>query len=92
MSEGGQEGVGGDSRDLPASFEVRNATPAIFNGWPGSSLESGEMALLLDSGCPVTLPGAMLSGSFILALDRAKGPVRISRQQACLLDLWISLF
>lgn len=81
MSEGGQEGVGGDSWDLPASFEVRNAKPAIFNGWPGSSVESREAALLLDSGCPVTLPGAVLSGGSILALDRAKGPAKISRQQ-----------
>lgn len=40
--------MGGDSRDLPALFEVRNAKPAIFNGWPGSSVESRKAALLLD--------------------------------------------
>lgn len=73
--------MGRDSGDLPALFEVRNAKPAIFNGWPGSSVESRKAALLLDSGCPVTLPGAMLSGGFSLALDRTKGPAKISRLQ-----------
>lgn len=60
---------------------MRNAKPAIFNGWPGSSVESREGALLLDSGCSVALPGAMLSGGSILALDRAKGLAKSSRQQ-----------
>lgn len=34
---------------FPALFEVRNAKPAIFNGWPGSSVESRKAAVLLDS-------------------------------------------
>lgn len=37
---------------LPGSFEVRNAKPAIFNGRPGSVVESIGAVLPLDSPVP----------------------------------------
>lgn len=41
---------------LAASCEARRAKPAIFNGRPGSAVESMGAVLPLTLACPVTLP------------------------------------